>query len=78
MVNGAGQQHICRCGSESGIRSGRGSPAISASGILVVPAPSVVPGSRYFTEVAPPQLLPTLAAGRTDSAVLGEPGATAA
>jgi NitT/TauT family transport system substrate-binding protein len=31
-----------------------------------------------FTEVAPPQLLPTLAAGRSDAAVLGEPGVTAA
>jgi NitT/TauT family transport system substrate-binding protein len=31
-----------------------------------------------FTEVAPPQLLPTLAGGQADSAVLGEPGVTAA
>jgi len=31
-----------------------------------------------FTEVAPPQLLPTLTAGRSDGAVLGEPGVTAA
>ncbi|MDT5037273.1 MAG: NitT/TauT family transport system substrate-binding protein [Micromonosporaceae bacterium] len=31
-----------------------------------------------FTEVAPPQLLPTLAEGRSDAAVLGEPGVAAA
>ncbi|MEV6794089.1 ABC transporter substrate-binding protein [Streptomyces sp. NPDC051320] len=31
-----------------------------------------------FTEVAPPQLLPTLAGGRSDAAVLGEPGVTTA
>jgi NitT/TauT family transport system substrate-binding protein len=31
-----------------------------------------------FTEVAPPQLLPALTAGRSDGAVLGEPGVSAA
>jgi NitT/TauT family transport system substrate-binding protein len=31
-----------------------------------------------FTEVPPPQLLPTLVAGRSDAAALGEPGVTAA
>lgn len=31
-----------------------------------------------FTEVPPPQLLPTLAGGRSDAASLGEPGVTAA
>jgi NitT/TauT family transport system substrate-binding protein len=31
-----------------------------------------------FTEVPPPQLLPTLAGGRSDAAVLGEPGVAAA
>jgi NitT/TauT family transport system substrate-binding protein len=38
----------------------------------------VDPAQVKFTEVAPPQLLPTLAAGRADAAVLGEPGVTAA
>ncbi|MDQ1658148.1 MAG: NitT/TauT family transport system substrate-binding protein [Cryptosporangiaceae bacterium] len=38
----------------------------------------VDPEKVKFTEVAPPQLVPTLAAGRVDAAVLGEPGVTAA
>jgi NitT/TauT family transport system substrate-binding protein len=38
----------------------------------------VDPTKVKFTEVAPPQLLPTLTAGRTDAAVLGEPGIAAA
>jgi NitT/TauT family transport system substrate-binding protein len=38
----------------------------------------VDPKKVKFTEVPPPQLLPTLIAGRADAAVLGEPGVTAA